>query len=453
MRETVFISKATPEDDEFVLWIAPKLEASGFRVFADILALEPGDRWRKEVTNTLQNSAIKMLLCCTDATLAKNGVQEEIGIAEDLVKELRDSRFIIPLRLKPFKKLFGIGELQYIDFVGSWARGLSDLLSALEKQNVPKELGTVKIDPHWEAYKKRQSIRIEESPEVLTSNWVRIAQLPDFVRYYQPPGAIDHGQLTQACRGSVVPCELYLRGFFSFAQPDEIDEIFRNVGSFEVASEHDLFELLEQGSSSPDVRPREIKNLIMSMFRRAWEAHCRNKELFEYAFSNQIGFHVTKTQIGVGKRIPWGQPDERRSAMLRNIAKGKVWQYGVTASPSLWPFPHFKLKSRVLFSELSNKEAANVIDDPNQQHRLRRTICSVWRNKAWHGRLMAFLELLSGDSKDIDLPLSRDSFIRIESSPMQATSPFTTALPNLMDEDAEETDTSTLGNLFLEDDD
>src|SRR5690349_20540998 len=130
-RETIFISKATPSDDEFVLWLAPRLEAEAYRVFADILSLEPGDRWRKQVTGTLQNKAIKMLLCCRDSTLEKNGVQEEIGIAEDLVKELNDPRFIIPLRLEPFKKLFGIGELQYVDFVGSWASGLRDLLDTL----------------------------------------------------------------------------------------------------------------------------------------------------------------------------------------------------------------------------------------------------------------------------------------------------------------------------------
>ena len=36
--------------------------------------------------------------------------------------------------------------------------------------------------------------------------------------------------------------------------------------------------------------------------------------------------------------------------MLRNVAKGHVWQFGVTAMPGFWPFPHFKLKSRVLFA-------------------------------------------------------------------------------------------------------
>ena len=108
-RNVVFISKATPGDDEFVLWLAPRLEAAGYTVYADIIRLDPGTRWRQELTTTLQDQAIKMLLCCRDHSLARNGVQEEIGIAEDLARELNDPRFIIPLRLESYKKVFGIG--------------------------------------------------------------------------------------------------------------------------------------------------------------------------------------------------------------------------------------------------------------------------------------------------------------------------------------------------------
>jgi len=126
-RSVLFISKATPDDDEFMPWLAPRLEAAGYTVFADILTLDAGDRWRNVLTDTLYTRAIKMLLCCSDATLAKEGVREEIGIALDLVKQLKDPRFIIPLRLAPFKKLFGIGELQHIDFVRGWADGLAKL--------------------------------------------------------------------------------------------------------------------------------------------------------------------------------------------------------------------------------------------------------------------------------------------------------------------------------------
>src|SRR6478752_600644 len=96
-RSVVFISKSTPGDDEFALWLAPKLEAAGYSVFADVITLEAGGRWRKAITEGLQKRAVKMLLCCSDDTLAREGVQEEIGIASDLVKELADPTFIIPL--------------------------------------------------------------------------------------------------------------------------------------------------------------------------------------------------------------------------------------------------------------------------------------------------------------------------------------------------------------------
>lgn len=102
-RTVLFLSKGTPEDDEFALWLAPRLEAEGYEVFADIVTLDPGERWRRTVTSTLYNRAGKMLLCASDATLNKEGVQEEIGIGLDLCKKLNDPLFIVPLRLSRFQ--------------------------------------------------------------------------------------------------------------------------------------------------------------------------------------------------------------------------------------------------------------------------------------------------------------------------------------------------------------
>ena len=67
-------------------------------------------------------------------TLAALGVLEEINIAADLAKQLKDQRFIIPLRLEPYNKVFGIAGLQYIDFVRGWADGLEKLFGALKRQ-------------------------------------------------------------------------------------------------------------------------------------------------------------------------------------------------------------------------------------------------------------------------------------------------------------------------------
>ncbi|WP_052494227.1 toll/interleukin-1 receptor domain-containing protein [Nitrosospira sp. NpAV] len=451
IRNVIFISKATPGDDEFILWLAPRLEAAGYTVFADVLSLEPGDRWRKQVTSTLQNEAIKMLLCCRDSSLEKDGVQEEIGIATDLVRELADPRFIIPLRLEKYKKIFGIGELQWVNFVGSWANGLHELLETLETQGVPRSTIPV-INPNWESYRNRLAIKIEDAPEVLTSNWLRIASIPNVIRYFQPTGSIDHGLMENACRHAPFPSAVHLRGFFSFMSLDEVQQDFAGVGRFKIHSEHSLFEFIADGSKTPAMHPREAQNMIASMFRQSWESFCRSRGLYQYAFSQQLGFHVAENQIPLKKRISWGKQGQRRNSMLRNSAAGKVWQYGVSANFSFWPFPHVKVKSRVLFAELVGKTTGKVFDDPDQQHRLRRSICKGWRNKVWHGRLMAFLELLSGESQYIELLLSGSASIKIDATPLLVTSPVSTILTDVMADDAEEQDLTTLGNFHSEED-
>lgn len=443
-RDVLFISKATPGDDEFVLWLAPRLEAEGYTVYADIIRLDPGARWRKELTTTLQDRAVKMLLCCTDETLAANGVQEEIAIAEDLAKQLKDPKFIVPLRLKEFKKLFGIGGLQYVDFEKHWAEGLTKLLKSLRDANVPRDLSAIRISPHWEQYRRRNAVALKQEPEPLTSNWLRTMELPDVIRYYEPTGAVELGAMMKVCGTFKYHAEPYLRGFFSFAEPHVVNEGFEGVAAFAVTHEIDTLEFLREGWPEKSLRPREATNFVQSISRKAWEATCRTLGLLSFAYSKNPGFHISKDQARIGQRIPWGTQGEKRSSMLRNKAKGHVWNFGVTALPAFWPFPHFKLKARVLFSEVAANDAGLVIDDKKKQHRLRRSVCKGWRNKQWHGRLRAFLELLCGESSAITLRVGEEAYIRIESMPMFFTSPMTTDLPDQIDDDDDEIDDSTL---------
>lgn len=452
-RQIVFISKATPGDDEFVLWLAPRLEAAGYTVFADILSLDAGDRWRRTVTSTLQNNSIKMLLCCSNATLDKVGVQEEIGIALDLTKELNDPKFIIPLRLENYKKLFGIGELQWVDFSKGWADGLDKLLDHLDKQSVPKVSPRAKINPEWEKYRKKLAIEVERTPEQLVSNWLRVKSMPGSIHYYEPSGAVNHDLLKQALVLSKYPIESKFRGFFSFASLEEVNTEFTNAGKF-IASKSiatDVF--VESGCEGPEIHPKEAKKLISSLLRQSWELFCKEKEFGLYPSAGMPAFFANDAHVAVGKKIAWGAADKRRYSMLRNVSGGRVWQFGLSAAPNLWPFFHFKMKSRVIFAELSgNKQAGDVIDAVPEQHRLRRSVCSTWRNKQWHGRLMAFLQLLSEGRELINFPLSPTASVCLEAIPMIVESPVSTALPNSMDEDEEEQDLSTLGNFELEED-
>ena len=444
-RDVIFISKATPGDDEFALWLGPRLEEAGYAVFADLLTLEAGERWRRVITETLQDRVVKMLLCCRDSTLAKEGVQEEIGIALDLAKTLQDPKFLIPLRLEPYRKLFGIGELQYIDFVRGWAEGLVRLLATLKRQRVPRNEAAVRINPNWESYRLRGAKKLRNEPERLTSNWLRVVSAPDVIRYFEPTGPINRIALANACQNARYPSALAHLGFLSFRTAEEVNAAFASIGRFGARQETDLMTFIADGLPACSLRSQDASNAVVSMFRQAWNGYCRDRGFHEYTYSKATAFHASSVQARIGERIPWGRQGDRRSSMLRNLAKGQVWQFGVSCSPAFWPFPHFKLKSRVLFSPPLADEAGEPFGDHRKQHRLRRTVCKGWRNKQWHGRLMAFLELLSGDMSSIALPLGESAFVRLDAAPILFTSPVSTDLPNRMGYEDEEEDSSTLG--------
>jgi hypothetical protein len=162
---------------------------------------------------------------------------------------------------------------------------------------------------------------------------------------------------------------------------------------------------------------------------------------------------VLPDQAAIGERVPWGKQGARRSSMLRNIAKKHVWSYGVTAIPRNWPFWHFRLKARVLFAKDNDTAQGEPINDPKQMHRLRRSVCKGWRNKQWHGRLLAFLQAMSGDSALIRVSLAPGQDMLLSSEPLLFTSPVSTALPDVADPDSEEEDESTLGRPETTDED
>lgn len=452
-RDTIFLIKASPVDDEFSLWLAPKLEAEGYRVFADILTLQPGDRWRRQINQALRYRATKILLVCRDATLADPDVQDDLDIALEVAKELGDTRFVIPLRLEPGKKIKGVGDAVTVDFVRGWGEGVGLLLDALKRQKVPRPEGVPMIDPNWEIFRRRGAIPLVEEAERLTSNWLRAAEAPDVIRYFESTGAIEDRLLDRALDDFPYPCAKQGSGIITFAEQSEVDTAFTTAGRFNLKHEIPLLEFVENGCSAIGIERQVASNLIIAMIKKAWLSFCREKGFVEYHYSNAVGFHASAAQAPTGHRIPWGKQGDRRSSMLRNVAKGHVWQFGVTAMPYFWPFWHLKLKSRVLFSVDNGTPEGLGIDDARKLHRLRRSICKGWRNKQWHGRMLAFLELLSGESAYIRLSLAANATLSIEAAPLLFTSPVSTALPDLLDADEEEADISTLGRPDNDDED
>ena len=141
-RTALFISHATPEDNDFVRWLGAKLTALGYEVWADVMRLRGGCDWSRELEEALRRRAGKVLVVCTPTGLDKDGVRNEIEIASGLGKQLGDREFIIPLRLESYEAPFRIAQAQYVDFKGGWARGFAELADLLSQfSSLRKEPG------------------------------------------------------------------------------------------------------------------------------------------------------------------------------------------------------------------------------------------------------------------------------------------------------------------------
>lgn len=450
--DVLFLLKSSPLDDEFALWLAPKLEAEGYRVFADVLTLQPGDRWRREINQALEHRAAKVLLVSRNATLEDKAVQDDIDIAIDVAERRGDLRFIIPLRLESGRKVKGIGDTIAIDFVRGWGEGLTSLLQALRRQKVPRDTSAVGINPNWELFRRRGAVPLINQPERLTSNWLRIVEAPDAIHQYEATGATDPDRLKRAIAAYPYPVAIHGRGFLAFAGQAEIDEAFQSIGRFQLKRSIPILQFIEEGVPKLGIERQTASNQLNAMMKEAWILFCKDRGLIEYHYSNSIGFHASPGLASTGQRIPWGKQGDRRSSMLRNVAKGHIWQFGVTALPAVWPFWHFKLKARVLFATDNSTPTGLAIDDPKKMHKLRRSVCKGWRNKQWHGRMLAFLELISGDSAYIRLRLSAEHDLVLDAAPVLFSSPVSTDLPDVAGADDEETDASTLGRPETDED-
>ena len=61
-RNSIFISHATPEDNDFTIWLASRLQAYGYNVWIDKQALLGGEKFWQEIDQVIRHKARKFLM-------------------------------------------------------------------------------------------------------------------------------------------------------------------------------------------------------------------------------------------------------------------------------------------------------------------------------------------------------------------------------------------------------
>lgn len=178
---SIFISHATPEDNDFVRWLGARLELAGYQVWHDLGRLKGGDYFWDKIENTIRNDTYRFLAVVSKSSVGKQGgVKDEWALGLALEKSIPG--FVLPVRVDScdFSLLpIGLNRKNVIDFWGGWHKGLGNLLDTLSECNAPR---VFQPDPraarHWLPEMNVGAVVRTSRGELVDSTWLRIISMP-----------------------------------------------------------------------------------------------------------------------------------------------------------------------------------------------------------------------------------------------------------------------------------
>lgn len=421
-RQAIFISHATPEDNQFTLWLGGKLTALGYQVFADILRLKGGDDWERILEDAIRNKAAKFLLVATPHGVQKQGVRNEIAIATETGKKIGEASFIIPLRLAAYPPPLQIAHAQYVDFEKGWSVALAELLALLKDAGIPAN-ATADQAQSWQALQLKDARTIGAGPETLISNWLLIDNLPPNIFFIDFKGGISIGAAQAAMNACSIPIATHNRGFISFAPLHQLQEYFGPNLPLEIVYERATEDFLDSGWPAIHMLPRVARPKFTDLSRRALDLFFEGKGLksFENANGRKAWWptfaKATKNQLS----FAWKDgPSGRRQIVGQSEKRGFHWHYGVSCWARSGPVRHVRIGGRVIFTSNGH----DVIGDSRRLHRMRRTFCKGWRNDKWRDLLLAFLFWIADGAEFVDVPFGENAAMRLRLPPLTLVAPF-----------------------------
>lgn len=444
VRKLVFISHANPEDNEFVSWLATRLTAAGYEIWADIFQLVGGEAFWRDIGTAIKDEAATVIAVLSRASYQKDGVLDEIALAVGTGRKLIKPSFVIPVRLDdlPYADFpEQLIRLNAIDFATNWAEGLARVQDALVKVGIPRESSPPAHGfDQWCLFRLRQSGAVSETPELLSSNWLRILDLPPHLNFCR--FGADSKSVAKALAGFSTPIVPLERLGLTFSDaPNIVMDEAPSIG-VEHAYEFELQKFLNgERQTGPEVRRGDASNMLANILRQSWESFARQRGLLAYEFANSTGWFVPLDLID-GNKINYidGAGKPRKKWLVGHSKKRQVyWHFAVTAYAALGDDPHFVFRPQVVFTT----DGRTPLESKAKAAGLRRSFCKNWWNDRWYGLLTAFVSFIADGNEHILLPLGSDKVARIDGHLLAFESPLSIVGDSVVspdDDDAADTD-------------
>ena len=407
-RDTIFISHATPDDNDFVRWLGTRLTGHGYRVWADLFELKGGTPFWSSIEEALRHHAIKVIYVVSRKSVDphRTGVRNELSVADTLRKSLGDPSFIIPVRIDdtPFGDFpIQVHTLNGIDFTQGWGTKLIELLDTLEAAKVPRIPGDLTEEfEKWRAAMVRTATAVEEKPEPVLTNLIAVRRLPARLAFYDYDG--DNTKIGSALKETGLPYQMHNRHILAFADASRFQESLPPAFSLSARALVPLGELLS-GLTQEVTTPRkdEARNTVTFLLRRHIERYLEARGLKRFETSSAPSFYFPTGLIPNDKVFYVDATGRRtyKNVVGRSEKKKVHWHLAMKVNVVLGPPVLVRFKPYICFSEDGQK----AIEDPKRTSGIRRRFCKSWWNAQWRQLQQAFCAFLADSADEIAIPL------------------------------------------------
>jgi TIR domain len=447
LRDTLLLSHANPEDNEFTLWLALQLASEGYRVWCDLTKLLGGEVFWDDIEGVIRDRAAKVIYVLSRTSNAKDGPLRELHLAQSLARREKLHDFVIPAHIDdlPYSEVtIELTRVNSISFEKSWAEGLATLLKKLETEGVPKAPGfnRAAVNDWWRSQFDAVHGVINE-PEEVVSNWFKVENLPEILYEHrimrEKPGLLDF-QMADLPHPGVWLNDLSL---LTFAQADDFKTYL--APHFYVERSREI--RVEDFVAGKDAL-RDGPKYLAQLLRLAWD-RALGKSLPAYEVANGRFCYYFKKDAVPDDTIFFigadGQKGHRGVVGYKTLpgARLRYWHYALSGKPVIRPESLFMVKGHALFSD----DGINLWSNRDQMAKARRNQCKNWWNDEWRDRMYAVISHLAGDREAVAFPLGATASFSLSKTPIPFESPVSYREPGgvLKDED--------LGDYDFEDDD
>ena len=438
MRNVVFISHATPQDNDFTIWIASRLQLLGYEVWIDKNGLIGGEKFWQDIDQIIRNRAAKFLLvysnniCQKDDSgrvipgKLKDGIEKEFSLAESISKaeKLVDAIILLNIDGADYNLFIGADRLNQIPFFENWAQGLQLLEKKLRKDNVAKSERDVSAFAEWYVDQYLVPNGIESRNELYYSNWWPIKKLPEVFYIYEFPSKEQADTIYRSPNNYPLGKNSnHLTSFNFFETFQVIDDNTEIIIKPRQVHTVQLSDILHSQDSKQFPTLRDAENHLKTLLSRVFHLLMKNRRMRWYEMSNKklAYFFTTENLPSLKVKFEYLFRSINNKRKTKNLI-GKPtslgqWHYAVSAKPILAPLIGFSLKNHITFTsngmDVWKNDKGEV--DVEKIHRERRKKGKNLFNEAWRDMLIAFLHGLEKGG-NIELQLSETFVLEMPST-------------------------------------